>query len=363
MLVIKIVEAVVRIVGGVGFDHSNRVMDSGLFGACGLLGCCGSPRKRHRTHRKRYRSAEVSHSEPAFSILPPPALVPAGTPRGSTHSGQPPSVLRPEHAMRPYREESDDESGYIMGAWQSPPRPGYNIVQDAAPQPAQAPMGSGFSRVGGGRAHFETPYAIATGSTQTFPSVGRGSGSLPSPHAAEDDESPPPSVSHVARRQDMGLPLGAMQPSHIRTKSQTAIIEDASTFFGPVPVAATASRHAPLGPGEGRLQPPLVVPVVDDDDDDDESDSGQLKKKSWFHLRRQWPRNEGASSGSEEVSSSVPADAPGGGRSFVVVRDKKPSKAPHPLSSPPAESGQDASSAAQDAPGSFVVIGRKGGSS
>jgi hypothetical protein len=33
--------------------------------------------------------------------------------------------------------------------------------------------GTGFSRVGGGRAHFDSPYAIASGSTHTFPSIGQ----------------------------------------------------------------------------------------------------------------------------------------------------------------------------------------------
>ena len=349
MLVIKLVEATVRIVGRIGFDSSNRVIDSGLLGTCGQLACCGSSRKRQRGHRRRHATAELPHSE-VFSS-PPAVLATVETGRGSTHSVQPPSVLRPEHALRPYREETDDESGFIMGAWQSSPRPGYSILQEPSPQ-QQSPVseGSGFSRVGGGRAHFETPYAIASGSTQTFPSVRRGSDSTAPPH---DDDSPPPSLSHVAWRQDTGSPLSATQPLHIRTKSQSAIIEDASIFN-----LSPTSRHTSASPSESRLQPPRVV--IEADDDDDDSDSGQVKKKSWFNLRRQWPRSDGVPSANE--GAFPPADVPS--RSFVVVRDKKPQsslRTPHPLSNP--LTTEDSSSSAQDTPSSFVVLGRKGVSS
>ncbi|KAG6820677.1 hypothetical protein H0H93_013195 [Arthromyces matolae] len=260
MLLVKLVEALVRIVGQVGFDRSKHVVDSGLLGACGLLGCCGS-RKRRRNRRPRdsrhpYHITDVRQQEhrdsDVSSYIPPtfprggiegsPRFLGTESRKASSGSG-PPSVLRPEHAMRPYREDSDDE-GYIMGAWNPKPRPGYasgigdnsvsqkSALQHELTKPSQITMAaaspSGFSRVAGGRAHIDSPYAIASGSTHTFPSIGQSS--LQHTHNVFDnDESPPPSLLNVEGRQtDFSiLPPGAAQPTHTRTKSQTAIVEDA----------------------------------------------------------------------------------------------------------------------------------------
>jgi hypothetical protein len=209
MLLGKIIEGLIRIFGGIGFDRSKHVVDSGILGACGLLGCFRS-RKKRRPHRgtrrrqkdlpsKRLRDSDLSSYLPPAVIInnAPPGFVHSQSRRGSGHS-QPPSVLKPEHANRPYEEHNDDD-GYIMGAWRPSPRPssGYIPVSDglqtAAPgnfvlQPPQkpkpssssstGPTTSGFSRIGGGRAHIDSPYAIATGSTHTFPSIGHQSQNL-----------------------------------------------------------------------------------------------------------------------------------------------------------------------------------------
>ncbi|KAG2062029.1 hypothetical protein BDR06DRAFT_1001131 [Suillus hirtellus] len=55
-----VIEAVVRILGRVGFDHSRRSVDSGLIGVLSLLGCCG-PRRGGR-ERRHYKATEVRHS-------------------------------------------------------------------------------------------------------------------------------------------------------------------------------------------------------------------------------------------------------------------------------------------------------------
>ena len=224
MLLVKLVEAVVRICGGVGFHRSRHVVDSGLLGVLGLLGCCGSRRPRPAS-RSRYRS---DVSQPA--TLPLGRPIPPYKDVTPTPSG-PPSVLRPEHAMQPYKEDSDDETGFIMGAWQPFPRPGYSPVEDP---PIVEPPKSGFARVGGGRAHYDSPYAIASGSTQTFPSVERNPPSQRAGTSTVNDYSPPPtpSVASAAKKADWSLPPGAMPPMHVRTKSQTAIIEDASDLNG-----------------------------------------------------------------------------------------------------------------------------------
>lgn len=296
MLIVKLVEAVIRIFGGVGFHESRHVVDSGLLGVLGLVGCCGSGRRRRRS---RYRQEPQPTTLPLKRPSPPFKDV---TPTPSA----PPSVLRPEHALQPYKEESDDETGFIMGAWQPFPRPGYNSVED---QPAPEPPKSGFARVGGGRAHYDSPYAITSnsvrGSNQTFPSSERNAGSSHLQGPSYDYSPPPtPSISSatVARQADVSstLPPGAMPPAHhVRTKSQTAIIEDASALINLSDIRASQGIIGHVG-------------------DEDESEAAQPKKK-WFGLRR----NRRQSELDIEPSPLAASDAEPG-RSFLVVRKSRP---------------------------------------
>lgn len=211
-------------------------------------------------------------------------------------------MLRPEHAMQPYKEDSDDETGFIMGAWQPFPGPGYNAVEEQAPAPE--PPKSGFARVAGGRAHYDSPYAIASGSTQTFPSVERERNVGPSslarsaPSVLDDSPPPTPSISSAAR----GLPPGAMPPAHIRTKSQTAIIETA-------PVVPFVSQTAPAAPApeqQARIEYLNEEPAAT-----------QPKKKHWYNRRK------GRRMSESDVALSPPPDQDTG-RSFVVMRKPRP---------------------------------------
>ena len=236
MLVVKLIEAGMRLASGIGFDYSKHAIDSGLFGVCGLLECCG-PRQRQHSHRHRIRATEVTPSQ--ISSFSPPNE--AGVTK--THSG-PPSVLRPEHALRPYREDSDDENGYIMGAWQPFPGPGYRPVSEPSPTaPPRSPQSStGFSRVGGGRAHFDSPYAITSGSATSFSAVAaaRNEVNPSSPLAVFSDEEgsggvpPPPrtSLGGGSRHQELNVLPSTPSTVHVRTKSQTAIVEDAFVSMG-----------------------------------------------------------------------------------------------------------------------------------
>lgn len=309
MLVVKIIEAFVRMFGGIGFHRSRHVVDSGLLGALGLLGCCGS---RRPPNRSRYRQPEESLSQPSTLPLSRPA--PAYKDVTPTASG-PPSVLRPEHAYQPYKEDSDDETGFIMGAWQPFPRPGYSPVEDP---PVVEPPKSGFARVGGGRAHYDSPYAIASGSTQTFPSVERNPPSQRAGTSTVNDYSPPPtpSVASAAKKADWSLPPGAMPPMHVRTKSQTAIIEDASDLNGIQYVSRSRRPSEIQGQGQGgqgiqgQTEP---FPEIGDD-------PNQPKKKHWYNLRK-----VRKSDGTElPVDPSAPVPEPDPGRSFVVVRKQRP---------------------------------------
>lgn len=376
MLLIKLLEAAIRIIGRVDFDRSRHVMDSGLFGVLGLLGCCGSPsggrRRRRSKHRRaekktdRYRTSDSSEMPPLnphatydTARFGQPPFSDPGLQKGSPTSAPTPSVLRPEHALRPYREDSDDE-GYIMGAWKpfATQRPGYTPVSEntrgtggSSPQKQ-----SGFSRVGGGRANMDSPYSISHGgrassSMHSFPSIGDkqspigpGPSSLSNPVFYDEDDSPQASLSNMSNIGLSALPPGAMQPSHIRTKSQTAVIEDAG-WMAPI---SSGQTMQPSGVVSGFLRPRLSsfmtgsagnnasssqampiggmnVPYSPSDDDDSERQTP--KKKPWYFLKRHRPHTSEDSYMAPPppvepefggLNSSRSSSQPG--RSFVVIR-------------------------------------------
>ena len=388
-------------------------MDSGLFGVLGLLGCCGSPsgsRRRRRSRRRRaekkmegrYRTSDSSEMPPLnpqatydTAVSGQLSLSDAGLRKGSPNSASAPipSVLRPEHALRPYREDSDDE-GYIMGAWKpfASQRPGYRPVSESphgtgASSP-QKQASSGFSRVGGGRAHMDSPYSISHGgrasvSIHSFPSIGDkasplgpGPSSLSNPVFYDDDESLPPSLSNLSNVGLSALPPGAMQPSHVRTKSQTAVIEDAG-WLVPISSGQTmqqAENTASLsGVVAGFLRPRLssfmtggagnnasssqATPIATNmnvpysPSDDDDSERQTRKKKPWYFLKRHRPHaSEDSYMGPPppvepefggldmSTSSSQP------GRSFVVIRKNQSAGQRHG----PSTSGARPSSAPND---------------
>ena len=322
MLIVKLVEVALRVFGHVGFDESKHAVDSGLLGVMNLVGCCGSQRRPRRTSRNMYRSTPPVPQ--SLSLNRPVAPYRDITP---TSSG-PPSVLRPEHALQPYKEESDDETGYIMGAWQPFPGPGYSPVESTPPAPE--PSKSGFTRVGGGRAHYDSPYAIANnsvrGSTQTFPSVERhvGPSSLSNVISPDDPIPPSPSMGSaipaIAKTIDPGLPPGAMppgQPSHVRTKSQTAIIENAPL------ISLSDPPHSATVGDFGAVDDTAVAPP----------------KKKWYNIRSKNRRNSEADQLDIPAEDHTPPE-PEPGRSFVVVRKGRPGAPNRDANTPPSEPTQ-----------------------
>lgn len=326
LLLWKIIEGLTRIFGKIGFDHSHHTVDSGLIGVCSLLGCCG-PRKGRKTRSR------VKHSD-----LPPitsQVTLPLAARQNSTptQSG-PPSIFRPEHALRPYREDNDHDTGFIMGAWRPFPRPGYNPVADNGPE---SPGKTGFSRVGGGRAHFDHPYSIATGSVHTFPSATE---QPPTPRRNSHESNPSITPSLTFAEQ---LPPGAMAP-HVRKKSQTAIIEHL-----PAPQRVSSRVDASTMPSSYRPHSQLweaTSPISDDDAS--EVNQPTTRKRHWFQLRKARRHSDG-----DEVrpaADAAPADLPDDpGRSFVVVRSRKSSQ---PMAD---EAGPSGTSDAPPAK-SFVVL-------
>jgi len=340
LLFTKTIEAVTRIIGGVGFDRSRHTVDSGLIGVCLLVGCCGS--RKQRSPRRRAKHTDLPKIASQTTL---PLTSRKGSAIGTPTQSEPPSVFRPEHALRPYREENDDDTGYIMGAWRSFPRPGYNAVGDHA-TPPESPAKTGFSRVGGGRSHFDTPYSIATGSAHTFPLMSADQTSTPQRLSHESNPSVTPSFTNAERQPYSSLPPGAVAP-HVRRKSQSAVIEHAPA----PPKAASAlssssqlAAAAAAGPSSFRGHSQLSE-VVSPISDDDAEVVNQPKKRHWFQLRK--PRRQ------SDADEAQPGDVESGdtGRSFVVLRGPK-SAQPVASASGPGSGGAEAPPAAK----SFVVL-------
>ncbi|KAI9513165.1 hypothetical protein F5148DRAFT_277574 [Russula earlei] len=343
LLASKVIEAATRIIGGVGFDHSRHTVDSGLIGVCGLVGCCGSRKQPSPRHRAKH------------SDLPPivsQTTLPLSGRVGSTHTqSAPPSVFRPEHALRPYREENDDDSGYIMGAWRPFPRSGYNSVGDHG-TPPESPGKTGFSRVGGGRSHFDAPYSITTGSVHTFPLTPSEQPPTPHRHSYESNPSVNASFTNAERQPYSSLPPGAMAP-HVRRKSQSAIIEHVPAPASPKAAVVSSSQLAASRvPSAFRRHSHLSEVVSPASDDDDASAADQPRKRHWFQLQLRKPRRH--SEGDETRLAGVALtekSGDGGGRSFAVLRGRKSAQ---PVASGSA-SGSGGPSAATPAR-SFVVL-------
>ncbi|OBZ70501.1 hypothetical protein A0H81_09680 [Grifola frondosa] len=216
-------------------------------------------------------------------------------------------ILRPffgRNTLQPYKEESDDETGYIMGAWQPFPDQGTTRWQSGRLRRNNPSPDFRESR----RAsplRFPLRYSIRF--YADVPPVER---NMPSASLARTvspaDYSPPPtpSISSAPRRADLSLPPGAMPPAHIRTKSQTAIIEDASALvaLAAVPRLGSNTTADPPGPPEAA---------------GDDPSTAQPKKKHWYMRRKSRRMSEGDLLGSSPLAQDA-------GRSFVVVRKQRP---------------------------------------
>lgn len=340
----------------------------------------------------------------------------------------PRSFLSPEHASRPYQETVEDDPHFsIMRAWQ--PFPQYTMVntsphpsttsherldmaamqaqQQAGPPPTTPPPPqSGFTRVRGGRANADSPYsmippsqpvvpppqpqqlsplpkgaaapmtaaaAIATSPSQT--SLTRMGGTRP-PSPARSALAAARAATQTTPRSSPTVPPSSWPGNqaeespvpprlHVRTKSQTAIIEDASLLqslqASPVTtpsrqvggsgfpdLTASTSRITLPMTREAPLPPPSAPLTLQDDskrrrrwfkglsnvdagESDDETDAPQApfaesseKPRSWFRRNRR--RSEGdvlsapRMAALEQTRSAQPEQAAGGGKSFVVMR-------------------------------------------
>lgn len=349
MLFCKILEGLVRLIWHISFDRSHHSVDSGLFGALGQAGCCGVRRSRRRSRGHRYKlSGSQSGSANSKAMLTgrrtsssmameyptlgrnggmeyPPNGRMSYPPGGSSSVvPAPQSYLRPEQVWQPYQEADEDESGYIMQSWHQqppqlgpgypaqqvqagyPPAPGYQPVA-AAPAPASSSTASGFSRVKGGRAHYDSPFAIRAPAR-------------PSPLSSQVHLPP-------GARPPETVAAGTAGSRHARTRSQTAVIEDAA---GPVPLAPSV------------LPPPLIAV----DDDDSPASSDPPRRLFWFG------RGGGGSGDSQDDGSSgATGPAASGGKTSLWPFGKR-------RRGSEADADAGASTSGENSGGGFVVMRR-----
>ncbi|KIJ56499.1 hypothetical protein M422DRAFT_238126 [Sphaerobolus stellatus SS14] len=321
MLISKVFEGLVRLIWHVSFDRSKHTVDTGLIGAIGLV----ARRKHERTRKsgggRASRSSRPSRADSdstTANMIPPPGHVASAASRSRTTVSGPPSVLRPEQLNQPYREDSDDETGYILGAWHydddlaiEPFTPSPPASPAPPPAPPAAPS-SGFSRIAGGRANIDSPYTM-TGTTSTAFAASTSAGqNMPSTSTAN-------------------LPPGAMAPghaSHARKKSQSAIIEDASTLFGSKGDSSDVADDGPrrknwlsraldtAGRTRRRVPSESMLP-------DESPTSPDASSRTFVVIRDRRPSPLSQAQLPEDVVDASPGPDAEGARSFSVVRPQK----------------------------------------
>ncbi|KAI0291695.1 hypothetical protein BC826DRAFT_1105831 [Russula brevipes] len=307
-------------------------------------GWCGSRKQRSPRHRAKHSDLPRIASQTTLPLSGPKSSTPT--------QSAPPSVFRPEHALRPYREENDNDTGYIMNAWRPYPRPTYGPVGEHG-TPPESPGKTGFSRVGGGRSHFDAPYSIATGSVHTFPPSSLDYTHTGTPPRLSHDSNPSvtPSFTNAERQAHSSLPPGAMVP-HLRKKSQSAIIEHVPAPPKAAPAPSSSSQPPAAMPSSFRRHSQLME-VASPISDDDASEVDQPKKRHWFQLRKPRRHSEGEGARLGDAAALSDKEKPGNaGRSFVVLRDRKISQ---PMASGSASGGGGGASSEPPAR-SFVVI-------
>lgn len=277
MLVSKFIEGIVRLAWDVPFDRSKHTVDAGLLGALARTPCCGARRTRKRPNRASHAPSDSTtqnmllapalHSRTTFSGSGAGGVGArdSASPGAGSGAGGPPSVLRPEHLNQPYREESDDEGGYILGAWhyddeQGPDSP----LSPATPTPVTPPATppapassstSGFSRVAGGRANIASPFTMAASAAAVgtrsatrgkFSGSSTGASSGPRSESGATVQVPPGAAAPGVFSRG---PSSSHAHAYAWRKSHSAIIEDARA--GAVIDAADRDAGVPGGGGGG----------------------------------------------------------------------------------------------------------------
>ncbi|KAH7105627.1 hypothetical protein BKA62DRAFT_826886 [Auriculariales sp. MPI-PUGE-AT-0066] len=306
-------------------------------------------------------------------------------------------------------DDPEDDDGSIMGAWKhfhSTTAQGLTLlfpVPRLLGYPDLAGLRRGFVRVGGGRANADNPYATtkapppsafikrsgpppaiaqaqtATASSSTRPGTGPAVGaatasgagaaattpfptgapySLSSAFGGEDDDGED-SDDLADQRPQTGssstrpLPPGAMPPPHhARTRSQTAIIEDTSTFLKDHAVAHERSGYT----------------CFHGDDGDHTADGAEAAappaRRKWFGARSSSNNTSASGSTPGSGTSAQTAPEPGGGGGMTDDETASPGEE-HKSKSPwfrrTRKSDTDLPTAGLDQPAHTATEGETGG--
>ncbi len=240
MLICKILEGLIRLFGNVRFDESKHSLDGGLFAAFGGL--------RARKHRRRGKPSTTRTTSGHGSVNTQMMLDRYSDPRvsalyddgGQFSSGMTYNDYFPRQRPTSNGMDFADRGGVTTNI------PAFE-ERLAADQPQR-----GFSVVRGGRANYEDPYSNVQLSavTSTSPPIPLVRPSFYDP-ASSGGAFGPNSTS------DFNKPVPGR---HIRTKSQTAIIETFPGSGSPSPTSGTPPYLTPMGtPGE--WPPHLSAPM------------------------------------------------------------------------------------------------------
>ena len=326
MLLTKLVEGVIRLLGGAHFDESTSPLDSGLFAAIMDLDCLNGVRGGKAAQRKRRKrgsrqlqrnvsaagslttqmmldrhSQGVSRqpiSEGSTPFLNPCPPHPQQRPTSYFPGYQPPLGPPPlERHSSDSRSDEPSASGHIMDAWRPAQPVAYNPT-GYIPAPLSSPGESSsvptrsFSVVRGGRADYQNPYDVQAGS-------------------------PTRSLSPPALR--IASPS---KPSHTRQHSSSAIVEryDGSAPSSPrlghnAPTLYPPGRDGPRPNNEGLRPPQLAIPkrrslnnLKDDPSPDSTSTPRRGKRKSktggWFGKSAEDPESSPAEESDDEPGPS-----------------------------------------------------------
>lgn len=306
MLVAKLVEGVVRLGFDIPFNRSKHTVDTGLLGALARTPCCGA---RRRTNKRPNRASHTASDATARKTLL--AQTSRTTVAGASASPGPPSVLRPEQLNQPYREDSDDEGGYILGAWH------YDEEPDTPASTPSAP--SGFSRIAGGRANIASPFTMASAGSQEHTEAIPGGSRLPpgarAPGTFSHADSRRKSQSAIIEYTLAGAPLDAADPGSSRGTAQgragPAHAPGTSTNVAGVRGSSSEIHHREM---EHPAQP--FVP---------------RRRRRWFGLGNPFASDrEDTSKGAAAPMLPLETDSGSGGGSgtFVVIRERRPARSP-----------------------------------
>lgn len=270
MLFTKIVEGLIRLVGGVHFDESTHPLDGGLFAAIMDLDCLNGVRggKAAARRRRKRGSKQLQRNVSAAGSLTTQMMLDRhsqGVARLPMSEGQTPflttypknveedhfPVLQPPLGPPPperhsWESRSDEPStGHIMDAWHPPATaagyaaPGGYVPSGSTPtganEPDNAPKRS-FSVVRGGQADYRDPYTVKDRA-----------------YMAQALAAPSPRMSQAGQR--------STTPKHARHQSSSALVE----VVDGVPLTSPSNTSLVNAPGlrlnnEGVRPPALAIP-------------------------------------------------------------------------------------------------------